>query len=87
LRDRFGKPTAITRRNTDGSQWLSRHYVYRNDYQTLCKVVEPETGVTVMDFDGAGNQHWSAAGLDPGSFGALDGTKELKGTGAINPRP
>jgi RHS repeat-associated protein len=62
-RDVFGKPTAVRRRNGDGSQSAWRFYVYRPDYQTLCKTIDPEAGVTVMDFDGAGNLGWSASGL------------------------
>jgi RHS repeat-associated protein len=62
-RDVFGKPTAVRRRNGDGNQSAWRYYVYRPDYQTLCKTIDPETGVTVMDFDGAGNLGWSASGL------------------------
>jgi RHS repeat-associated protein len=47
---------------------VSRQYVY-NAYEELCKVIEPETGSTVMWYDAAGNLAWSAAGLalpDPG---------------------
>jgi hypothetical protein len=61
-RDPFGKPRRITRRNADGSQRLDRRFVYDN-YQQLCKTLEPETGATVMDYDLAGNLQWSAAGL------------------------
>lgn len=60
-RDVFGKPTAITRRNSDGSIALTRGYVY-NSKQLLCKSVEPETGATIMDYDLAGNLLWSKAG-------------------------
>jgi RHS repeat-associated protein len=41
---------------------VKRHYVY-DTHQQLCKVIEPETGSTVMDYDGAGNLIWSASGL------------------------
>lgn len=60
-RDSLGKPLAITRRNADGSQSLTRRYVY-DGYQQLCKTIEPETGATVQDYDAAGNLAWSAAG-------------------------
>jgi YD repeat-containing protein len=63
-RDVFGKPLTITRRNSGSSVTNMRRYVYRPDYQTLCKTIEPETGATVMDYDGAGNLSWSAAGLN-----------------------
>ncbi len=50
-RDTLGKPLAITRRSADGSQSLTRRYVY-DGYQQLCKTIEPETGATVQDYDG-----------------------------------
>ena len=61
-RDVFGKPVRIRKRNADGSLFVDRHYVY-DTHQQLCKVVEPETGATIMDYDGAGNLQWSASGL------------------------
>ncbi|SDY65097.1 RHS repeat-associated core domain-containing protein [Lysobacter sp. yr284] len=42
---------------------ISRRYVY-DQYQQLCKTIEPETGATVMEYDEAGNLLWSAAGLN-----------------------
>lgn len=60
-RDAFGKPTALTRRNSSGSVSLTRRYVY-DAHQQLCKSVEPETGATIMAYDGAGNLAWSKAG-------------------------
>ncbi|OBU69047.1 hypothetical protein A9K58_04770 [Stenotrophomonas maltophilia] len=48
---------------------LSRRYVY-DAQQRLCKVIEPETGSTVMEYDASGNLVWSASGLnlpDPNS--------------------
>jgi RHS repeat-associated protein len=41
----------------------TRHYIY-DQHQRLCKVVEPETRATVMDYDPAGNLAWSASGLE-----------------------
>ena len=41
---------------------VKRQYVY-DKHQQLCKVIEPETGATVMGYDGAGNLIWSASGL------------------------
>lgn len=46
-----------------GPTGVARRYVY-DAYQQLCKVIEPETGATVMGYDAAGNLAWSAAGLD-----------------------
>lgn len=60
-RDAFGKPTALTRRNSSGSVSLTRRYVY-DAHQQLCKSVDPETGATIMAYDGAGNLAWSKAG-------------------------
>ncbi len=45
-----------------GGQSLVRRYVY-DAAQRLCKVIEPETGATVMQYDAAGNLLWTAAGL------------------------
>lgn len=61
-RDVFGKPTLLVRRNHANTQRVERRYVY-DGYQQLCKTIEPETGATVMDYDGAGNLQWSASGL------------------------
>ncbi len=66
-RDVFGKVTALRRRNGDASTQVWRHYVYDANQQ-LCKTVEPETGATIMDYDGAGNLQWSAAGLSGGNY-------------------
>ena len=60
-RDAFGKPTAITQRNSSSSVSVTRRYVY-DGYQQLCKSIEPETGSTVMAYDNAGNLAWSASG-------------------------
>jgi RHS repeat-associated protein len=38
-----------------------RTYVY-DSAQRLCKVIEPESGATVLDYDGAGNVIWSSSG-------------------------
>nr|WP_255595635.1 Ig-like domain-containing protein [Lysobacter sp. BMK333-48F3] len=48
---------------------VSRKYVY-DPQQRLCKVIEPETGATVTEYDEVGNVAWTAAGLnlpDPAS--------------------
>lgn len=60
-RDDFGKPLSITRRNAAGSLLVTRTYDY-DAHQQLCRSVEPETGATLMGYDGAGNLTWSAAG-------------------------
>ena len=60
-RDVLGRPTMLTRRNTAGTVSSSRSYVY--DGGDLCKVIEPETGATVLHHDAAGNLDWSATGL------------------------
>lgn len=60
-RDVFGKPTSIRKRNPSATVALTRHYVY-DGHQELCKVIEPETGATVLAYDGAGNLAWSASG-------------------------
>jgi RHS repeat-associated protein len=60
-RDIFGKPSAITKRDAGGTISLTRHYVY-DAHQQLCKSIEPETGATILAYDGAGNVAWSASG-------------------------
>ncbi|PJK14013.1 hypothetical protein CO613_08520 [Lysobacteraceae bacterium NML07-0707] len=64
-RDIFGKPTRIRRSNSanpDAGTGINRSYSY-NAQQLLCRSVEPETGTTLMGYDGAGNLKWSASGL------------------------
>ncbi len=70
-RDVFGKITSIRRRNADGSQSVTRSYVY-NPQQELCKSVEPETGATAIAYDAAGNVTWSAAGIAQLSSASCD---------------
>lgn len=74
-RDAFGKPTSISRGSADGTLKVTRSYEY-NQFHELCRVVEPESGATLMGYDGAGNLSWSAAGL-PGTSGC-----EAEGTSA-----
>ncbi len=63
----FGWPLRITQRHADGGLQMTRGYVYDGGAQ-LCKTIEPESGVTVMGYDLAGNLSWSAAGLSTASF-------------------
>ncbi|MFT4257599.1 MAG: RHS repeat protein, partial [Pseudoxanthomonas sp.] len=72
-RDAQGEPTAITRRNSDGSVSLTRSYTY-NANQELCRAVEPETGATLYGYDAAGNLKWSAAGLPTDTACETNGT-------------
>jgi len=65
-RDVFGKATSIMRGNSTGSVQVTRTYTY-NANQELCRVVEPETGATLMGYDAGGNLTWSAAGFGPTS--------------------
>ena len=79
-RDPYGKPTRIRRSNNaspTAGTGIDRTYTYSAN-QELCRTVEPETGATVMGYDGAGNLIWSAAGL-PAATGCND-------TATINPR-
>lgn len=61
-RDQFDQPTAVTRRNSDGSVQITRQYLY-GTVRRLCMVIEPETGATVFGYDGASNLTQSASGL------------------------
>ena len=71
IRDEYGKPTRLTRRDSASSQVVSRHYVY-DAAEQLCKTIEPETGATAMAYDDAGNLSWSASGLSLPSTTACD---------------
>ena len=62
----FGWPRELTQRNAPNTLLATRRYVY-DGYAQLCKTIEPETGVAVMGYDGAGNLEWQASGLDGGS--------------------
>lgn len=66
----FGWPLSLTQRNSTNTLSATRRYVYDDNAQ-LCKTIEPETGATVMGYDGAGNPTWQAAGLDAGAYGSL----------------
>lgn len=59
-RDDFAKPLSITRGGNGKS--AVRSYVY-DRYERLCKTIEPETGATIQDYDGAGNVAWRANGM------------------------
>lgn len=63
-RDNFGKPISITRSGLWQGNPISaaRQYVY-DLYDRLCITIEPETGATVQDYDGANNVAWKAGGL------------------------
>ncbi|MEZ5464451.1 MAG: RHS repeat-associated core domain-containing protein [Lysobacteraceae bacterium] len=67
-RDSWGKPTYMRRNGSytppGGSAEaydLRRYYVY-DAYERLCKTREPDAGITVMDYDSAGNIAWQAKG-------------------------
>ncbi|UOV04600.1 hypothetical protein MUU75_16070 [Pseudoxanthomonas mexicana] len=81
-RDVFGKPLSIRKRNSANTVSLTRSYTY-NAYQELCRVLEPETNVTLMGYDGAGNPAWSASGL---SAAAAPGCHSTGDQTSINPR-
>ncbi len=67
-RDVFGKPTLIRRSGTytptvgpPQAQQLDRQFVYDSNHR-LCKTIEPETGVTVIDYDSVNDIAWTAIG-------------------------
>jgi len=72
-RDVFGKVLSIRKRNPAGTLAVTRSYSY-NANQELCRSVEPETGATLMGYDGAGNLAWSAAGLPATTACEANGT-------------
>lgn len=62
-RDAYGKPTSLSRSGSYSGSNLSytRTYVYDGN-QRLCKTIQPESGATIQDYDGAGNIMWSIKG-------------------------
>mgnify|MGYP006196201861 CR=1 FL=1 len=76
-RDVLGKPLQLRRSNsaspTGGTLAVNRSYTY-NAQEELCRVVEPETGATLMGYDAAGNLAWSAAGLPASQACEVNGT-------------
>lgn len=68
-----GLPTTLTRRNPANTLSVTRSYTY-NAFKELCRSVEPETGATLMGYDGAGNLAWSAAGLPASTACETTGT-------------
>lgn len=61
VRDISGKPVSVSQGDIAGQKQVTRSYVY-NVHQDLCKVIEPETGASVFNHDGAGNVAWSSRG-------------------------
>jgi RHS repeat-associated protein len=59
-RDIFGKTSAITRSGNGVN--ATRSYVY-DQFERLCKTIEPETGATIQNYDDANNVTWRATGL------------------------
>ena len=63
-RDVYGNPLSIIQSGSYGteSDSVTKTLVY-DSYKRLCRTTEPETGSTVMAYDGANNLAWSADGL------------------------
>lgn len=65
-RDVFGKPRSLMRSGKDlngANISATRSYIYDTN-ERLCKTLEPETGATVVDYDGANNLAWRATGTN-----------------------
>jgi RHS repeat-associated protein len=69
-RDPHGKPLTIKQRNAGDTLSATRSYTY-NTLQELCRTDEPETGVTALGYDAAGNLVWSAAGVTTTATGCM----------------
>ena len=64
-RDLYGHPLSITQSglyNGTETDSVTKTLTY-DAYHRLCRTTEPESGSSVMDYDGANNPAWSAAGL------------------------
>ncbi len=77
-RDRWGKPTRITRQGwyvTPTGSWepsaALRSFVYDAN-QRLCKRIDSESGATVMDYDAANRLAWTADGQNLPSTSSCD---------------
>jgi RHS repeat-associated protein len=72
-RDVFGKALSITRSSAAAGNVLSltRSYTY-DQFQRLCKTIEPESGATVVAYDAANNLAWRASGQSLPSTSACD---------------
>ena len=77
VRDNFGKALSVTR--SGGGKTATRRYVYDAN-ERLCKTIEPESGVTVEDYDAYDNLAWRAAGLALTSTTACDRASVLAST-------
>ncbi|MDW2981379.1 MAG: hypothetical protein WBG81_09410 [Rhodanobacter sp.] len=64
VRDLYGNPLSITQSGLYGteSNSVTKTLTY-DSYHRLCRTTEPESGSTVMAYDGANNLAWSADGL------------------------
>jgi YD repeat-containing protein len=63
-RDVYSNPLSITQSGNYGTEADSvSKYLYYDNYHRLCRTTEPETGSTVMAYDGANNLAWSAEGI------------------------
>lgn len=63
-RDLYGNPLSITQLGLYGTESNSVTKTLTYDgYHRLCRTTEPESGSTVMAYDGANNLAWSADGL------------------------
>lgn len=85
-RDVFGKPNSIQRTGNDrsgNSVTVTRSYVYDGN-ERLCKTIEPETGATLQDYDGAGNVTWRASGTNLSKIAACDRATVLAGRKAVH---
>ena len=63
VRDIYGNPRSITQSGLYGteSDSVTKTLLY-DSYYRLCRTTEPESGSTVMAYDGANNLAWSAQG-------------------------
>jgi RHS repeat-associated protein len=62
-RNKYGDTVSITRSGSgpNGGVSAKRSFVY-DPNDRLCARIEPESGTTIFDYDGAGNLAWSASG-------------------------
>jgi YD repeat-containing protein len=75
VRDIYSNPTSITQSGAYGSEndSITKTLLYDGNHR-LCRTTEPESGSTVMAYDGANNLAWSAQGqtITDGTCGQSD---------------
>ncbi|MEX1827894.1 putative toxin [Luteibacter sp. CQ10] len=85
-RDTYGNPLSVTQGGA--GQSATRSFAY-DGLHRLCRTTEPESGTTIMAYDGADNVAWSVSGASFNGVGCgqdqvADSLKTVNGYDAMN---